>query len=256
MKRILEDKVAIITGASRGLGQAFALRFAREGAKLLLTTTNLNKAEETLKKINEFGGTAFVVEMDLKNEDSVKNMADTVIKRFGKIDILVNNAAIWHGLNAKPWDSWSITEWDHMFDVNVKGTWLCCKTIVPLMKKDSHGRIINIVSTIIKSAPASQYFLAYACSKSSVYNITIALSSALGPLGITVNGIAPGFTATEASMNMQGSEDIFKNTISAQSIKRREEPVDLVGTAAFLASNDADFITGQVIYVDGGLTIL
>lgn len=255
MSRMLEGKVAIITGASRGIGRVFALRFAEEGAKLLLTTTNLKRAAGVVKEINAKGGEAVAMEADISDENATKKMAEKVMQQYGKVDILVNNAGVWFGVEAKPWDAWTVEDWDRMFAVNVKGTWLCCKAIAPLMIKQSGGRIINISSHIIR-VPDAQFFLAYALSKAAIYTMTQCLARALGPSGINVNAIGPGYTATEASLGQSSSQETFKNVIAAQSLKRREEPEDVAGAAVFLASKDSDFISGQLIIVDGGSVML
>jgi len=255
MSPVLEDKVAIITGAGRGLGRVFALRFAEEGAKLLLPDISLERAEGVAKEIRAKGGEAVAMETDISDENATKKMAEKVMQQYGKVDILLNNAAIWYGIEPKPWDALTVEEWDRIFAVNVKGTWLCCKAIAPLMIKESRGKIINIASNVA-NVPAAQAFLAYSCSKGAVYTLTHALARALGPSGINVNAIAPGYTASEASLSQRDSEKTFELATSEQSIQRREEPIDLVGTAVFLASKDSDFITGQVIYVDGGTVML
>jgi len=255
MSPVLKDKVAIITGAGRGLGRAFALRFAEEGAKLLLPDISLERAEGVAKEIRAKGGEAVAMETDISDENATKKMAEKVMQQYGKVDILLNNAAIYYGIEPKPWDAWTVAEWDRIFEVNVRGTWLCCKAIAPLMIKQSRGKIINIASNVA-NVPAAQAFLAYSCSKGAVYTLTHALARALSPSGINVNAIAPGYTASEASLSQRDSEKTFELATSEQSIQRREEPIDLVGTAVFLASKDSDFITGQVIYVDGGTVML
>ena len=255
MSPVLEDKVAIITGASRGIGRAFALRFAEEGAKLLLTTTNPERAEGTAKDIRAKGGEVAIMEADISDENDTQKIAEKVEQQYGKVDILINNAAIYYGVERRPWDSWTVAEWDQMFAVNVRGTWLCCKAIAPLMIKQSRGKIINMASDIIK-VPTAHFRLAYVCSKAAIHTLTQCLARALGPSGINVNSIGPGFTASEASISMSGSEKAFESVTVAQSLKRREEPDDLVGTAVFLASSDSDFITGQFIVVDGGIVML
>jgi 3-oxoacyl-[acyl-carrier protein] reductase len=255
MSSILQDSVAIITGGGRGLGRAFALKFAEEGAKLLLPDISLERAEDAVKEIKAKGGEAVAIETDISDEKATQKMAEKVMQQYGKVDILVNNAAIWYGVEAKPWDAWTVAEWDRMFAVNVKGTWLCCKTIAPLMIKQTSGKIINISSHVIK-VPDAQVFLPYALSKVAIYTLTQALARALGPSGINVNAIAPGLTATEASLAKDGIEQTFKNVVAAQSIKRRQEPGDVVGTAVFLASKESDFISGQFIIVDGGSVMI
>lgn len=254
MSSVLEDKVAIITGAGRGLGRAFALRYAEEGARLLLPDISLERAEGVAKEIRAKGGEAVAMETDISDEKATKRMAEKVIQQYGRVDILLNNAAIYYGINVTPWDAWTVEEWDRIFGVNVRGTWLCCKVIAPLMIKQSKGKIINIASNVAR-VPAAQLFLPYSCSKGAVYTLTHALARAMGPSGINVNAIAPGYTASEASLAQTDSEKIFEIATSEQSIPKRLQPADLVGAAVFLASADSDFISGQVIYIDGGTVI-
>lgn len=251
MSPILKGEIAIITGAGRGIGREFALRFAREGAKLLLPDISQERAAAVAKEIDSQGGEAVALEADISDEDSTRRMAEKVIQQYGKVDILINNAAMYYGVDRRPWDAWTVEEWDRIFGVNVRGTWLCCKAIAPLMARQSKGKIINIASNIIKVPPA-QDLLAYACSKAAVYTMTQCLARALGPAGINVNAIGPGFTATEASLIHTGSEEAFKDTVAVQCIPRRGEPTDIAGAAVFLASKDSDFISGQFIVVDGG----
>jgi 3-oxoacyl-[acyl-carrier protein] reductase len=182
-------------------------------------------------------------------------MAEKVVQLYGKADILVNNAAIWYGLNITPWDQWKPEDWDRIFSVNVKGSWLCCKAVVPLMVQQKSGKIINIASNVAR-VPAAQVFLPYACSKGAVYTLTQALARALGGSGINVNAIAPGYTASEASLTQRDSESTFKLATSEQAIQRREQVSDLMETAVFLASSGSDFISGQTIFVDGGTVML
>jgi len=251
MSATLENKVAIITGGGRGIGKEIALRYAREGAKLFLPDISLERAKKAAEEIKAKGGEAVAMECDISDEKSAQKMAEKVMEQYGRADILVNNAAIWYGVEAKPWDAWTVEDWDRIFDVNVKGTWLCCKAIAPLMVKQSSGTIINMASHVFK-VPDAQFFLGYALTKSAVYTLTQCLARALGPSGITVNSIGPGLVATEASLVKGGIDDIFVNVVNAQSIKRRSEASDIVGIAVFLASKEADFISGQFIIVDGG----
>ncbi len=255
MSPVLADKVAIITGAGRGLGKAFALRFAGEGAKLLLPDISLERAQGTVKEIKAKGGEATAMLTDISEEKDTRKMADEAMRLYGRVDILLNNAALYYGVERREWDAWTVKDWDRLFEVNVRGTYLCCKAIGPLMVMAGSGKIINIASDVFK-VPGAVDLLAYACSKAAVYALTQALARALGPSGINVNCIGPGFTATEASLGQDGNKSSFDATIEMQCIKRREEPDDLVGTAVFLASADSDFITGHYIVVNGGSVLL
>jgi len=255
MSPVLKDKVAIITGASRGIGKAFALRFAEEGAKLFLTSTSLERAAGTVEEIKARGADVAIIEADISYEDQTQKIADEVIKQYGRVDILLNNAAVWYGINAKPWDLWTTDEWDRIYTVNVRGTWLVCKAIVPLMVKAGKGKIINVASNVAQ-VPAAAFFMPYSCSKGAIYTMTHALARVLGGSNINVNAIAPGYTASEASLNQDGSDQTFELATSEQSMKRREQPGDLVGAAVFLASSDSDFMSGQVLYIDGGTVML
>jgi 3-oxoacyl-[acyl-carrier protein] reductase len=247
----LKDKIAIITGAGRGLGKVFALRFAEEGAKLLLPDISLERAQQTAKEVTAKGGEAYPMPADISDEKSCMKIADEVTKHFGKVDILLNNAALYGGIEQQRWDAWSVETWDKMFRINVTGTYLVCKAVAPLMVKQKKGKIINIASDVFK-VPGGWRFMPYAASKAAVYSLTQMLAQALGPSGINVNSIAPGYTATEASLGQSTSNLTFDSTLKSQSIKRREEPSDLVGAAVFLASSDSDFVSGHYLVVNGG----
>jgi len=255
MSQALKGKVAIITGASRGLGKAFALRYAEEGADLLLTTTNLERAQGTLDEVKAKGVKAALIKADISVESDCQKIADEAVKQYGKVDILLNNAAIWYGVNVTPWDGWKVEDFERIYRVNVIGTWLVCKAVAPLMVKAKKGKIINIASNVAQ-VPAAMVFMPYSCSKGAMYTFTHAMARALGPSGINVNGIAPGFTASEASLAQPGSDDTFKLATSEQSMSRRGQPEDMAGAAVFLASADSDFINGQIYYVDGGTVML
>ena len=249
----LNRKVAIITGAGRGIGKAFAFRFAEEGARLLLPDISLERAEKVAREIRLKGGEAVAIETDISSETATRAMAEKLMQLYGRIDILLNNAALFSGFAYRPWDGWSVADWQDLYKVNVIGTWLCCKAVAPLMQNQKKGKIINIASDIIKN-PGGQRLLPYACSKGAVKTLTEMLARALGSYNINVNAIAPGLTNTEAASSLgDNPEESFKIVVSAQAIHRREEPIDLVGTAVFLASPDSDFITGQLIPVNGGI---
>lgn len=247
----LKDKIAIVTGAGRGLGKAFALRYAEEGAKLLLPDISLERAEKTAEEIRSMGGEAVAMRTDISDETDTQAVAEKVMEVYSGVDILLNNAALSYGIEPRPWNAWDVDLWDEFFTINCRGTWLCCKAIAPLMERKGSGKIINLASDVVK-LPPSGILLPYACSKVAVHQITQCLARALGPSGICINSIAPGMTATEANLIQPNSEQMFEATIATQCIKRREEPEDLTGVAVFLASADSNMITGQLLIVDGG----
>jgi NAD(P)-dependent dehydrogenase (short-subunit alcohol dehydrogenase family) len=248
---MLEDNVAIVTGAGRGLGKAFAMAYASEGARLLLPDISLDRAERTAAEIRDSGGQAVAMETDITDGSACQAVADKVLSHYGRVDVLLNNAALSHGIEPRPWHDWTAELWDSFFTINVRGTWQMCRAIAPLMEQQGRGKIINIASDICR-LPPSESLLPYACSKSAVHQLTQSLARALGPSGICVNSIAPGLTATEATLLQPNSELLFAGTIAGQCVKRREEPKDLVGAAVFLASGASDFVTGQLLIVDGG----
>lgn len=250
---LLKDKVAIITGAGQGIGRSYALEFARAGAKVVIAEINEEKGRDVADEINAGGGEAIAVRTDVSEEQDTMNLAQKTMEKFKKIDILLNNAAVYYGMGFKPWDSWTTKEWDRVFDVNVKGIWLCCKAVVPHMKSQGKGKIINIASgTVLMGTP---FVLHYVSSKGAVMAFTRSLASELGDDNICVNTIAPGFTMSEASVEMPGLPEGFSEMItSMQCFKREQQPEDLVGTAVYLSSDLSDFVTGQFIAVDGGLT--
>jgi len=247
----LKDKVAIVTGGGQGIGRAYAHRYCKEGAKVVIAEINLDNAREVEKELTDMGGEALAIKVDVSKEEDTRMMAEKTVERFGKIDILMNNAAIYYGLGMKPFEMITVEEWDLEFEVNVKGIWLCIKAVVPQMKKQGKGKIINIASgTVLMGIPM---LLHYVTTKGAVIALTRAISRELGPANINVNTIAPGFTLSEASLEMQGKPPGLEEQIAQQiAMGRNQQPEDLAGAAVFLASDDSDFITGQMVNVDGG----
>lgn len=247
----LKGKVAIITGAGRGIGRAYALRFSDEGARVVVADIIEQNAKAVAREISDKGGEAIALHVDISNEASTKEMTRKTVERFGKIDILLNNAAIYYGIGNRHWDAWIQEDWLHMYTVNVVGTWLCIKTVAPHMIARGGGKIINIASS---TADSGFYgLLPYSCSKGAIITLTKTLAKALGRNNINVNCISPGYTMSEASLEMPGRRpEADEALIRSRTIRRAEQPEDLAGMAVFLGSGDSDFLTGQTIAVDGG----
>ena len=241
----LTDKVAIVTGAARGLGRTFSKALAREGAKIM--AIDIADLEGTVREVESLGGIAKGFRADVSDEEDSIKIAEEIHKSFGRIDILVNNAAIIYGLVRKPFFEIDPNEWDKVMTVNVKGPWLCTRAVFPYMKQQGKGKIINLSSETFFTG--SHGFVHYVASKGGVVGLTRALAVELGPHNITINAIAPGFTDTESSRSIA---DVTKYDVSRTPLNRLEQPKDLVGAVIFLASDESDFITGQTLLVDGG----
>ncbi|MEI7448439.1 MAG: 3-oxoacyl-ACP reductase family protein [Desulfomonile sp.] len=247
MKR-LDGRVALVTGAGKGLGKAFCLRLAEEGADIVaVTRADTEGLEKTAKEVRSLGREVLAAKVDVSREEDTLSMAAQALERFGRIDVLVNNAAYYYGVARKAFTEISLEEWDRMMAVNVKGPWLCTRAVFPNMKERGKGKIINLASEVFFTG--SQGFVHYVSSKGGVIGLTRALAIELGPYGICVNAVAPGYTDTEASRTIA---DVSKYDISRTPLKRLERPEDVVGIVAFLASDESDFITGQTVLVDGG----
>jgi NAD(P)-dependent dehydrogenase (short-subunit alcohol dehydrogenase family) len=246
---ILHDKVAIVTGGARALGKAYALRLAQEGAKVVVA--DVLDGQETVDSVKKQGGTALYVRTDVTSEQSTQEMARKTFEKFGRIDILVNNAALFATLVKRPFYEISAEEWDKVMAVNLKGPFLCAKAVYPYMKRQGRGKIINVSSgTFYKGLP---HFLHYVVSKGGNVALTRSLAREVGEAGICVNTIAPGYTETEYLIeNPQDPPEVTKAIIGSRCFKRAGRPEDLTGTIVFLSSDDSDFITGQTIIVDGG----
>jgi 3-oxoacyl-[acyl-carrier protein] reductase len=247
MKR-LEDKVAIVTGGASGLGKTFCLALAREGAKLVVADIKEKEAGQTVKGIEAKGGQAISIKTDVTSEEATLAMAEATVKQFGKIDILVNNAALILGITRKPFIEIPPGEWDRLMTVNLKGPFLCARAVFPQMKKQGKGKIINLTSET--AFTGSRYMVHYVTSKGGIISFTKSLAVEVGQHGIRVNAIGPGFTDSAASRSI--IDDISNYDTRLTPLGRLEVPEDLVGALIFLASDDSDFITGQTLVVDGG----
>lgn len=246
---MLKDKVAIVTGGTRGIGRAIALKLADHGANIVINYRNSDKEAEELKAIlEEKGVKVLTVKCDISNFEDSKNLMDKCKEVFGKIDILVNNAGITKDtliMRMKEED------FDNVIDVNLKGTFNCAKHASAIMLKQRFGKIINMTSIVGIAGNAGQ--VNYAASKAGVIGLTKSLAKELGSRGITVNAVAPGFINTDmtASLSEKVKEEASKNI----PLKRLGDPEDVANLVGFLASDAANYITGQVINVDGGMVM-
>ena len=241
----LEGKVAIVTGGAKGLGRAFCFALAKEGAKVVMAVHRMDEeSTKSVKEIEAKGGYGVVVDVT-KEEDTVR-MAEEVVKKFGRIDILVNNAAYYYGVSRKPFYEISSEEWDRALAVGVKGAWLCAKAVFPYMKQQGKGKIINLSSEVAFSA--TKGMIHYVTSKAAVIGVTRVLAGELGQYNICVNAVAPGYTDTPASWTIG---NVSKFDVSTIPLGRVGKPEDVVGSVIFFASDDSDFVSGQTLLVNG-----
>jgi len=243
--------VAIVTGGGHGIGKAYASRLAAEGAKIVIAEIDETAALAVAHELTSSGFDALGVRTDVSDPDSVEKMAAAAVERFGRIDILINNAAIFATvpMSRSPFDQITVAEWDRMMTVNLKGTWLASCAVIPQMRKQGYGKIINISSgTALKGSPSRIH---YVTSKAGILGFTKTLANEVGKDNICVNCVAPGSTLSEENPD----EDIIKmrtQASSSRALKRVQSPDDLTGAIVFFASADSDFITGQTLVVDGG----
>jgi len=251
----LKDRVAIVTGGGRGIGRAYCIRLAEEGAKVVVADLDLENSKKVVEEIEGAGGKAIAQKVDVSSESETNELAKVSIDSFGKIDILVNNAAYMAECSYKPLSAYTVEEWDRCFAVNVRGTWLCSKAVIPHMQEKKKGKIINIASGTI--FPGLPMLLPYISSKGAVFIMTKCMARELGEYSINVNTISPGYVSETPGMQSVGGKpmEMDEQIAFMQHIPGAQRPTDLVGTLIFLASDDSDFITGQLIEVDGGLSM-
>ena len=245
-QNLLEQKTIIVTGGATGIGQAFAVGCAAQGANVVVA--DMNSPEETVEAIKQVGGRAIGVQADVSNQDSLSAMADAALKAFGRIDGLVNNAAYFREVKLTPFEEIDPDIWERIFQVNVRGVWQCCKAVMPAMRSQNSGSIVNISSVVAVAGQPG--YLHYVATKGAVLAMTKGLAKECGSVGVRVNVIAPGFVITDATKNrpLEWQQSFLK----ARAISREQRPNDLVGTALYLLSDLSSFVSGQTIVVDGG----
>ncbi len=241
----LKGKVAIVTGGARHIGAVYARQLAEEGAAVVIA--DILDGEGVAQEITGNGGQALALKVDVAKEQDTARMAAQAIKAFGRVDILVNNAAIFINIQRHPFYEISAHEWDRVSAVNIKGPFLCAKAVFPQMKQQRSGKIINISSSTAYWGTPN--FLHYVTSKAALIGMTRSLAREVGEFGICVNAIAPGLVEHEGQ---NAPKALTELQLKARSLKRLQTPSDLLGTLLFLASSDSDFMTGQSIVVDGG----
>ena len=245
----LKDKIVLITGASRGIGKEIAIRLAKEGANIAITyTSNKEKALAVVEEIKANGVNAIAIKANVVNNHEVLNMVKRVEEELGTIDILVNNAGV---TKDNLLIRMSEEDWDLVLDVNLKGVFLCTKAVARAMMKKRYGKIINISSIVGVNGNAGQGN--YSASKAGVIGFTKSIAKELASRGIRVNAIAPGFIETDMTNILK--EEIKKEMIESIPLNSLGKPKDIANLAVFLASEESDYITGQVIKVDGGMAI-
>jgi 3-oxoacyl-[acyl-carrier protein] reductase len=246
----LTGKVAIVTGAARGLGRAYAEALAREGAAVV--AGDVRDCTATVKSIRDAGGRALGAELDVASFDSCKAIAAAAVKEFGRVDALVNNAALYANLKGGRFDQLDEAQWDRVMQVNVKGVWNGCRAVVPLMRAQKSGTVINIAS--LAAVYGLPYALDYSVSKGAVIAMTRSLARELGRDWIRVNAVAPSAVMTEGTKEFFGEklEKAAQVIAAGQSLQRNLDTGDLTGTIVYLVSDASRFVTGQTLMVDGG----
>ena len=244
----LKDKVALVTGGARGIGQAIAMTFAKEGADIVVADVNLEIAEKTASEIEGLGRKALALEMDVTNYDLVEEGINKILDKMGKVDILVNNAGITKDNLVL---RMSQAEWDAVINVNLKGTFNCIKAVSRPMVKQRSGRIISIASIIGLMGNPGQ--ANYAASKAGIIALTKTIAKELASRNINANAVAPGFIQTEMTAKLP--EDIKKKMLEAIPLAKLGTPQDVANLCLFLASDESSYITGQVITIDGGMVM-
>lgn len=248
----LAGKRVVVSGAAGGLGRAFAVAFAKAGCIVLVADINVGGAVETAAQITASGGQAFAHAVDVTATDSCTSLARFADERMGGVDVLINNAAMYGGLDRRPFAEIDESVWDKVMAVNVKGVWQMCRAFAPALKRAGGGSIINVASATVFSG--SQHWMHYVASKGAVIAMGRTMARELGGDNIRVNALAPGFTLTEASLDLMSDARTYG--VERASLKRNAEVDDITGGALYLASKLSSFMTGQTLVIDGGKQFL
>lgn len=245
----LTDRVVIVTGGGKGIGKVYAAEFARAGAKVVAVDIDGDAAEAVAREIRAAGGTAEGLRTDVADEASTLQMARVAVERFGGIDVLVNNASLMSVLPRRSWMEIPVEEWDQVMAVNLRGIFLCCRSVFPAMRDKNYGKIVNISSSRVWEGVPNR--LHYTTSKAGVIGLTRALCREVGENGITVNAVTPGYTLSE-TQQASSSNNYLAMQSEGRAMGRAQYPDDLVGAVMFLSSAASDYMTGQTLNVDGG----
>ena len=250
----MKNKIVIVTGAARGLGQKYICEFAKAGAKVVFA--DVNSCDETEDKVKKITSEFLNLSLDVTDFSSCQNLAEKTKEKFGRIDVLVNNAALYGALKSSRFEEIDSEQWDRAMNVNVKGVWNCCKAVVPVMREQKNGSIINIAS--LAALYGMPYAADYSTSKSAVLGLTRVIAREVGKDGIRVNSVAPSMVKTESATEFLGekSERGFEVIAKGQILQKTLEVDDIYGTILYLASDQSKFVTGQTIMVDGGSVLL
>jgi len=250
----MKDKTVIVTGAARGLGQKYALELSKAGA--LVVAADINSCDETKKLIQENGNDCLAFELDVTDFNNCKNLISKTLEKFSKIDVLINNAALYGTLKSSRFEDIDSDQWDRAMNVNVKGVWNCCRAVVPSMREQKSGSIINIAS--LAAVYGMPYAADYAASKAAVLGLTRVIAREVGKDGIRVNSVAPSMVKTESAEEFLGdkAERAFDVIAKGQILQKTLEVDDIYGTILYLASDQSKFVTGQTLMVDGGSVLL
>lgn len=245
-----KQRVVIVTGGGQGIGRQYAISFAAQGDAVVIADLDAGNAKAVQAEIESSGGTALAVATNVSDKASVDNMVDETVARFGSVDVLINNAAIFSTLKMKPFDEISLDEWEKVFAVNSRGAFLCVQAVAPHMKKQQYGRIVNISSSVVTTGRAN--YAHYVASKGAVSALNKSLATELGAYNITSNVVSPHGIVTEIARETI-TDDQWEGILAEQAIKRKGRPEDVVAAVKFFASDEAGYITGQTLLVDAGL---